>query len=238
MDKVLTLDQAFENVHDGSTIMLGGFLGIGTPIKAIDKLVEMGVRDLTIISVANAYPRQDFDIALLYRNKQIKKLITSHAGTTPIALDQYANGDIEIEYFPMGSFIEKIRAGGAGLGGVLTPTGLGTLVEEGKEKLTIAGREFLLELPLRADFAFVKGYRADRYGNVQYRGVALNSNPVMATAADFTFAEVNEIVEVGSIQPESVGTPGVFVQGVYQGHPFEDHKKIYTDLWIRSNQLK
>ena len=238
MDKVISWDQAFENVHDGATIMVGGFLGVGTPLKAINKLVEIGVKDLTIISVANGHPGQDFDVALLYKNKQVKKLITSHAGTTRIALEQYVNGDIEIEYFPLGSFTEKIRAGGSGLGGVLTPTGLGTLAENGKEKLTIQGKEYLLELPLRADFAFIKGYRGDRFGNIQYRGVALNSNPVMATAADVTVAEVNEIVDVGSIHPEDVGTPGVFVQGVVQGHPFEAHKKIYTDLWLRSKQIK
>lgn len=238
MDKVMSLDHALEKVHDGATIMLGGFIGVGVPLKSIDKLVEMGVKDLTIISVANAYPGQDHDLALLFRHKLVKKMITSHSGTCRIALDQYANGDIEIEYFPMGSFIEKIRSGGAGLGGVLTPTGLGTLAEEGKEKLTVCGKEYLLELPLRADFAFIKGYRGDSYGNIQYRGVALNSNPVMATAADFTVAEVNEIAEVGAIQPESVGTPGVFVQAVVQGHTFEAHQQNYTDLWVRSNQFK
>lgn len=238
MDKVVSWDQAFENIHDGATIMVGGFLGVGTPLKAINKLVEMGVKDLTIISVANGHPGQDFDVALLYKNKQVKRLITSHAGTTKIALEQFVNGDLEIEYFPLGTFIEKIRAGGCGLGGVLTPTGLGTLAENGKEKLIVQGKEYLLELPLRADFAFIKGYRADPYGNVQYRGVALNSNPVMATAADFTIAEVNEIVDVGAIHPEDVGTPSVFVQAVVQGHPFETHKKIYTDLWLRAKQLK
>jgi len=238
MDKVMSLDQAVESVRDGATIMLGGFLGVGAPLRSIDKLVESGVKDLTVISLANGHPGQDFDVALLYKNKQVRKLITSHAGTTQIALDQYASGELEIEYFPLGSFVEKIRAGGAGLGGVLTPTGLGTLAEEGKEKLVVQGAEYLLELPLRADFAFIKGYRGDRYGNIQYRGVALSSNPVMATAGEWTVAEVNEIVDVGSIEPESVGTPSVFVHAVVQGHPFETHKKIYADLWVRSKQLK
>ena len=237
MDKVMSLDQAVEGIQDGATIMLGGFLGVGAPLKSIDKLVEIGVKDLTVISLASGHPAQDFDVALLCKNKQVKKLITSHAGTSRIALDQYSNGELEIEYFPLGSFAEKIRAGGAGLGGALTPTGLGTLAEKGKEKLTIQGREYLLELPLRADFAFIKGYRGDRFGNIQYRGVAVSSNPVMATAGDFTVAEVNEIVDVGSIQPESVGTPSVFVHAVVQGHPFETHKKIYTDLWVRSKQF-
>lgn len=234
----MSLDQVMEKVHDGATIMFGGFLGVGAPLKAIDKLVEKGVKDLTIISVVNAYPNQDFDIALLYKNKQVKKLITAHSGTCRIALEQFKNGDIEIEYYPMGSFIEKIRAAGSGLGGVLTATGVGTLVEEGKQKLTIQGKEYLLELPLKADFAFIKGYKGDRLGNIQYRGVAINTNPIMAMGADYTVAEVNEIVDVGGIQPECVGTPSVFVQAVVQGHAFEDHKQIYTDLWVRSQQIK
>jgi len=238
MNKVMELDQVMEKVHDGATIMFGGFLGVGAPLKAIDKLVEKGVKDLTIISVVNAYPGQDFDIALLYKNKQVKKLITAHSGTCRIAVEQFKNGDIEIEYYPMGSFIEKIRAAGAGLGGVLTATGVGTLMEEGKEKLTIQGKEYLLELPLKADFAFIKGYRGDRLGNIQYRGVAINTNPIMAMGADYTVAEVNEIVDVGGIEAERVGTPSVFVQAVVQGHNFEDHKQVYTDLWVRSQQIK
>ena len=238
MDKVTTLDSAMETMSDGATVMLGGFLGVGAPLRAIDRLVESGVRDLTIISIVNAYPGQDFDIAPLYKNKQVKKLITAHSGTCRIALDQYANGDLEIEYFPMGTLIEKIRAAGAGLGGVLTATGLGTLVEEGKEKIRVQGKEYLLELPLTADFAFIKGYRGDRLGNVQYRGVAINSNPIMAMAGSCTVAEVNEIVDVGVIAPESVGTPSVFVQAVVQGETFEQHQATYTDLWVRSGQLR
>jgi len=209
----------------------------GRPLKAIDKLVEIGVKDLTIIAVVNGHPGRDFDVALLFENKQVKKMITTHSGTCQTALDQYANGDIEIEYFPMGSFVEKIRAG-ALVWAECSPPPDWALVEEGKEKLTIQGKEYLLELPLRADFAFIKGYRGDRYGNVQYRGVSLNSNPVMALAADFTVAEVNEIVDPGGIPPESVGTPSVVVQAVVQGHAFETHKQIYTDLWLRTNLIK
>ena len=238
MNKVMDLDQVMEKVHDGATIMFGGFLGVGAPLKAIDKLVQKGVKDLTIISLVNAYPGQDFDIALLYKNKQVKKLITAHSGTCRIAVEQFKNGDIEIEYFPMGSLIEKIRAAGSGLGGVLTATGVGTLIEEGKQKITIQGKEYLIELPLKADFAFIKGYKGDKLGNIQYRGVAINTNPIMAMGADYTVAEVNEIVDVGGIEPECVGTPSVFVQAVVQGHTFEEHKQIYTDLWVRSQQIK
>ena len=238
MNKVMDLDEVMEKVHDGATIMFGGFLGVGAPIKAIDKLVEKGVKNLTIISIVNSYPNQDFDIARLYKNKQVKKLITSHSGTCKLALEQFKNGDIEIEYFPMGSLVEKIRAAGSGLGGVLTSTGIGTLVEEGKQKILIDGKMYLIELPLKADFAFIKGYKGDGLGNIQYRGLAINTNPIMAMGAQYTVAEVNEIVEVGEIEPESVGTPSVFVNAVVKGYTFDEHKKVYTDLWVNSNQLK
>ena len=201
MNKITDLDQVMEKVHDGATIMFGGFLGVGAPLKAIDKLVEKGVKNFTIISVVNSNPGQNFDIARLYKNKQVKKLITAHSGTCKIALEQFKNGDIEIEYYPMGSFIEKIRAAGSGLGGILTATGIGTLVEEGKQKLTMHGKEYLIELPLKADFAFIKGYKGDRLGNIQYRGIAINTNPIMAMGAEYTVAEVNEIVAVGGIEP-------------------------------------
>lgn len=238
MSKVIGLDQVMERIQDGMTIMIGGFLGIGAPLKCIDKLVEKGVKDLTVIAVVNSYPGGGFDLAPLFKNKQVKKFITAHSGTCPEALEVYKSGELEIEFFPMGSWIEKIRAGGAGLGGVLTPIGLGTLVEEGKEKITINDREYLLELPLKADVAFIKGYRADKIGNVQYRGVSQNSNPVLATAADYTVAEVNEIVEVGEIEPERVGTPGIFVKAVVQGNSMDEHQKTYEDLWVRTGRLR
>lgn len=238
MNKVTELDKVIDKVQDGATIMFGGFLGVGAPLKSIDKLVEKGVKDLTIISAVNAYPGQEFDLALLLKNKQVKKIITAHAGTCKLAVNQFKDGDVDIEYFPMGSLIEKIRAAGSGLGGVLTPTGLGTLMEEGKQKLTINGKEYLLEMPLKADFAFIKGYKGDPYGNIQYRGVAVNTNPVMAMAADYTVAEVNEIVAAGDIEPDRVGTPGVFVKAVVRGYPFEEHKEVYRDLWVRSGQIQ
>ncbi|MDU2063246.1 MAG: CoA transferase subunit A [Sporomusaceae bacterium] len=237
MNKVMNLDEVIEKVCDGATIMIGGFLGIGSPLKCIEKLVEKKVKDLTVIAVVCSYPGGDFDLAPLFKNKQVKKFITAHAGTCPEALEVFKNGELEIEYYPMGSFIEKIRAGGSGLGGVLTPTGNGTLVAEGKEKLTINGKEYLLELPLTADFAFIKGYRADKLGNVQYRGVSLNSNPVMATAATFTVAEVNEIVEVGGINPELVGTPGIFVKAVIQGDSLQEQQDVLKELWVRTGRL-
>jgi acetate CoA/acetoacetate CoA-transferase alpha subunit len=240
MNKVTTLDEVMERVHDGMTIALGGFLSIGTPIKAVEKLVERKVKDITLITVVNAHPfaAGTFDIAPLFKNNQVKKLICSHTGTCPEAVAAYKDGTLEVEFFPMGTWIEKLRAGGAGLGGVLTPTGVGTLMEKGKQKLTINGREYLLEMPLRSDISFIKGWRADPMGNVQYHGVALNSNPVLAMASDYTVAEVNEIVNVGDIPPESVGTPCVFVKSVYQGNTFVEHQELLTNYWTRVGQLK
>lgn len=237
MNKIASLDSIIAKVEDGATIMMGGFLGIGAPLKCIDKLVEKGVKDLTLIAVVNSYPGGGFDLAPLFKNRQVKKFITAHTGTCPEALEVYKSGDLEVEFYPMGTWIEKIRAAGSGLGGVLTPIGVGTLMEHGKEKLTINGKEYLLELPLKAQFAFIKGYRADRLGNVEYRGVSLNSNPVMAMAADYTVAEVNEIVEVGAIEPIRVGTPGVFVKAVVQGNTVAEHQQVFEDLWVRTGRL-
>lgn len=238
MNKVTTLDQVMERVHDGMTIMIGGFLGIGSPLKCIEKLVEKGVKDLTLIAIVNAYPGGGFDLAPLFKNKQVKKFITSHTGTCPEALEIYKSGELEVEFYPMGTWIEKIRCGGFGLGGVLTPTGVGTLMENGKQKITVEGRDYLLETPLRADIAFIKGYKADKMGNIQYRGISLNSNPIIAAAADYTVAEVNEIVEIGQLDPERVGTPNVFVKAVVQGYTLDEQEKILEDLWVRTGRLK
>ena len=237
-NKVISLDQAIENIQDGATIMMGGFFAVGTPIRSIEKLVEKGVKDLTLIAICNANPAGNFDFSLLFQNHQIKKFISSHTGTTPVAIEQYKKGEIEIEYYPMGNFIEKIRAAGAGLGGVLTPTGVGTLMEEGKQKINIEGKDYILELPLRAEYAFIKGYRADTMGNVEYRGVAINSNPIIATAADYVVAEVDEIVNIGDIDPIKVGTPGIFVDAVVQGYNHQEHQAIYEKLWTGAGMLK
>lgn len=240
MNKVMELDQAIEKVHDGMTIMIGGFAGVGAPLRCIEKIVAKGVKDLTLISVVNANPfaKGKFDLAALFVNGQVKKFITSHNGTCPEAVELVRLGKLEVEFYPMGSWIEKVRAGGAGLGGILTPTGIDTLVEEGKQKLHINGRDYLLELPLRADIAFIKGFRADPLGNVEYRRVAYNSNTTIATAADYVVAEVNEIVNVGDIEPERVGTPSVFVKAVVQGYSFAEHQEKYKELWMSGGILK
>jgi len=240
MNKVVGLDDVIKRVHDGMTIAFGGFAGVGAPLRCIEKLVQTGVKDLTVIAVANANPFAGgkFDLAALFVNKQVKKFIASHNGTCPEAVELHRKGELEVEFYPMGTWIEKLRAAGAGLGGVLTPTGIGTLVEQGKQKLTVNGREYLVELPLRADIAFIKGYRGDKMGNIQYRRVAINTNPVIAAAADYTVAEVNEIVEIGEIEPERVGTPSVFVKAVVQGYDMADHQEKYRELWQHGGILK
>lgn len=238
MNKVRQLDEIVDGIRDGATIMFGGFLGVGAPLKAIAKIVERGVKDLTLICVCNAYPGGGFDIAPLFANRQVKKFIAAHVGTNPQAVEALKAGEFEMEFYPLGTWVEKVRAGGAGLGGILTPIGIGTMVEQGKQKIEIDGKPYLLERPLRADYAFIAGWRADPVGNVQYRGVAINSNPIVAMAADYTVAEVNEIVEVGQIDPSRVGTPGVFVKAVVQGETLPQHQKTFEDLWVRTGRLK
>jgi acetate CoA/acetoacetate CoA-transferase alpha subunit len=241
MDKTILLDQVRDRLRDGMTLAIGGFAGVGSPLKCIEAIARSGVKDLTLICVANCNPFGGwgkFDIAPLFSNRQVRRFITAHNGTNPEAVEQARKGELEVEFFPMGTWIEKLRAGGAGLGGVLTPTGLGTLVEEGKRKLVVQGREYLLEEALRADLAFIKGFRGDRLGNIEYRRVAANTNPQVAAAADFTIAEVNEIVETGAIEPERVGTPCVFVHALVQGFSLEEQERLYQDLWSGGGILK
>ena len=240
MDKVITLEQAQARLRDGMTLAIGGFAGVGGPLKCLRAIAASGVRDLTVICVANCHPfgAGQFDLAPLFANRQVRKFITAHNGTNPEAMELSRKGELEVEFYPMGTWIEKLRAGGSGLGGVLTPTGVGTVVEEGKQKLTVAGRDYLVEVALRADLAFIKGYRADALGNIEYRRVASNTNPVVAAAADFTVAEVNEIVPVGAIEPERVGTPGVLVKAVVQGYTLAEQEAVFQELWTRGGILK
>lgn len=238
MSKVKTVDEVVAKLHDGATVFLGGFLGVGAPLKCIDAIAASGVKNLTLMSEVSGMPGGGFDMAILFKNRQIKKIITSHIGTCPELLEEYKNGRLEVELYPMGTWAEKVRAAGAGLGGILTPTGVGTLLEEGKQKLTINGKKYLLELPLAAEFAFIKGYRGDNIGNIQYRGVSVNSNKIVAAAAKYTVAEVNEIVGVGDIDPNLVGTSGIYVQAVVQGNSFDEHKEVFNKRWESINALR
>ncbi|WP_427337900.1 acetate CoA-transferase subunit alpha [Caloranaerobacter sp. DY30410] len=214
-NKLISVDQAAEYVKDGMTVMIGGFLGVGSPNKIIDALVEKGVKDLTLIANDTAFP--EVAIGKLIVNKQIKKVIASHIGTNKETGRQMTEGETEVVLVPQGTLAERIRAAGAGLGGILTPTGIGTVVEEGKRKIEIDGKEYLLELPLRADVALIKGAKVDKKGNVYYRNSARNFNPIMAMAADLVIVEAEEVVEVGEIDPNEVITPGIFVDYIVRG---------------------
>ena len=198
-----------ELIPDGATLMIGGFLGAGTPSRLIDELVRRGRRELTVI--ANDTARPGIGIGKLVDARLVRRVITSHIGTNPETQRQMIAGETQVELVPQGTLVERIRAGGFGLGGVLTPTGVGTLVAEGKRTIEIDGRTFLLEMPLRADFALINARRADYLGNLEYALTSRNFNPVMAMAARTVVAEAEDVVPVGVIPPDAVMTPHVLV---------------------------
>jgi acetate CoA/acetoacetate CoA-transferase alpha subunit len=200
---------------DGITIMIGGFMTCGTPEGLVDFLVGLQTKDLTIIGNDSGFASKG--IGKLIENKQVKKIIASHIGLNPETGRQIQEGILEEELVPQGTLIERIRSAGAGLGGFLTPTGVGTMVEKNKQKMNIDGREYLLELPLRADVALIRGSIADESGNTMYQGTSANFNPLMALAADIVILEAMAIVEVGQLKPEEVMTPGVLVDYLIQG---------------------
>jgi acetate CoA/acetoacetate CoA-transferase alpha subunit len=210
MKKVVDKNELRPLLKDGISIMFGGFMVCGTPEGLVDLLLEMNVKDLTLICNDAGFP--DRGIGRLIVNGQVKKLITSHIGLNPEAGKQMNEGKMEVVLVPQGTLAEQIRAAGAGLGGFLTPTGVGTSVEEGKQRLTIDGKDYLLELPLKADFAFLRGSITDTIGNVYYNGTTRNFNPLMALAADTVIVETEKLVEKGEIKPEDVMTPGVLVR--------------------------
>lgn len=209
MSKVITLKGAMEYIQDGMTLMIGGFMGVGTPENLIDAIVAKGVKDLTIIANDTAFP--DRGIGKLIVNKQVKKVVASHIGLNPETGRQMNNKELEVDLVPQGTLAEQIRCGGAGIGGFLTETGIGTIVEEGKQKIKVGDKEYLLELPLRADVALIGASIIDKKGNVFYKGSTRNFNPIIATAADVVIAGAEKIVEVGEIDPNHVMTPGIFV---------------------------
>ena len=196
------------------TIMVGGFLANGTPNKIVDALAKSGVKNLTLICNDTAYP--DKGVGQLIANKQVKKLFVSHIGTNPHTSEQMNSGELEIEFCPQGSLAERVRAGGCGLGGILTQTGMGTIVAEGKQIVNVDGKDYLLEKPLRADIALVGASLGDKAGNLVYRGTSQNFNPLMASAADLVIAEINELVEVGEIAAENVKTPSIMVDFIIE----------------------
>ncbi len=209
MNKLITLEEAVAKVQSGMTVMIGGFLAVGTAENIVDGIVASGVKDLTIICNDTAFA--DKGLGKLIANKQVAKVITSHIGTNPATIEQMNNKELEVEFSPQGTLAERVRAGGAGLGGVLTPTGLGTMVAEGKDIITVDGKEFLLEKPLKADVAIIGASVSDEEGNLIYKGTTQNFNPLMAMAAETVVVEAQEMVKVGEISPEMVKTPSIFI---------------------------
>jgi acetate CoA/acetoacetate CoA-transferase alpha subunit len=217
MKTATTLAAAVAMIPDGATLMIGGFFGVGTPRRLIEGLVSAGRKDLTVIANDTAFP--GVAIGKLIAGRMVKRLIASHIGANPETQRQMIAGDLEVELVPQGTLAERIRAAGFGLGGVLTRTGLGTLVAAGKRTVEIDGETWLLEKPLRADFALINAKQADHFGNLTYEFTAQNFNPVMATAAGTVIAEADEIVPVGTIPPDAVRTPGVLVDFLLESRP-------------------
>jgi 3-oxoacid CoA-transferase subunit A len=220
MNKVLAdAAEAVAQIPDGATIMMGGFGLCGIPENLIAALHARAAKDLTVIS--NNAGVDDFGIGILLRARQVRKMISTYVGENKEFERQFLAGELVVELIPQGTFAERIRAGGAGIGGFFTPTGVGTVVAEGKETRVIDGKAHVLERPLRADFAFVKAWKGDSAGNLVYRRTARNFNPVMATAARTTIAEVERLVEPGELDPDHVHTPGIFVRHILQGARYE-----------------
>jgi 3-oxoacid CoA-transferase subunit A len=216
MNKVCTnADAAVADIQDGATIMVGGFGLCGIPENLIDALQRTGVRDLTVIS--NNAGTSEFGLGPLLQTRQIRKLIGTYVGENKVLEDQVLNNEIDMELNPQGTLAERIRAGGAGIPAFYTPTGVGTVVAEGKEIREFEGRQYVLENALTADFALVKAWKGDRWGNLVYRKTARNFNPMMATAARITIAEVEELVELGDLDADGIVTPGIYVSRILQG---------------------
>ncbi|MFN7916963.1 MAG: CoA transferase subunit A [Vicinamibacterales bacterium] len=220
MNKVLSgADAAVALIPDGASILMGGFGLCGIPENLIQALRERGTRDLTVIS--NNAGVDDFGIGVLLRSRQVRKMVATYVGENKEFERQFLSGELAVDLVPQGTFAERIRAGGAGIGGFFTPTGYGTLAAEGKETRIIDGRPYVLESPITADFAFVKAWKGDRLGNLIYRRTARNFNPVMATAGRVTIAEVEELVEPDALNPDEVVTPGIYVKHLIVGTHYE-----------------
>lgn len=204
-----TYEQAVAKIPNGASLMIGGFMGVGTPEGVVDELVRQGKRDLTVIANDTAMPGTG--IGKMITAGVVRKVVASHIGLNPETQKKMLGGEIEVELVPQGTLVERIRAGGAGLGGVLTPTGVGTVVEEGKRRIEVDGKQFLLEKPLHADFALVQAFVADYLGNLRYILTARNFNPVIALAAETVIVEAEHIVPVGMISPDDVMTPAPLV---------------------------
>jgi 3-oxoacid CoA-transferase subunit A len=220
MDKrIASADAAIQRLSDGATILMGGFGLCGIPENLIAAVRRKGTKDLTIVS--NNAGVDDFGIGVLLQSRQVKKMISTYVGENKLFEQLVLSGELQVELNPQGTFAERIRAGGAGIPAFYTPTGFGTMVAEGKETREFEGRAYVLERGLRGDFAFVKAWKGDRWGNLIYRKTARNFNPMMATAADYVVAEVEELVELGQLPPDQIHTPGIFVDAILQRSRYE-----------------
>jgi 3-oxoacid CoA-transferase subunit A len=220
MDKrISSADAVLEKLFDGATILIGGFGLCGIPENLIAAVRRRGTKDLTIAS--NNAGVDDFGIGVLLQNRQVKKMISTYVGENKLFEQLVLSGELQVELNPQGTLAERLRAGGAGIPAFYTPTGYGTMVAEGKETREFNGRPYVLERALRGDFAFVKAWKGDRWGNLVYRKTARNFNPMMATAADYVIAEVEEFVELGQLPPDQIHTPGIFVNAILQGSRYE-----------------
>ncbi|HEY8272691.1 MAG TPA: CoA transferase subunit A [Pseudobdellovibrionaceae bacterium] len=210
---------ALEGIKDNMTLVVGGFGLCGIPENSIKALKELGIKGLTCVS--NNAGVDDFGLGVLLHSHQIRKMISSYVGENATFEKQFMSGELEVELCPQGTLAERLRAGGAGIAGFYTPTGVGTLVAKGKEVKNFDGRDYVLERGIVGDFALVKAWKGDKFGNLIYRKTARNFNPMVATAGKITIAEVEELVEVGSLPPDQIHTPGVYVQRIFQGKGYE-----------------
>jgi 3-oxoacid CoA-transferase subunit A len=217
--RISSPDVAIENLQDGATILMGGFGLCGIPENLIAAVRRKGVKDLTIVS--NNAGIDNFGIGLLLQNRQVKKMVSTYVGENKLFEQLVTSGELQLELNPQGTFAERIRAGGAGIPAFYTPTGYGTMVAEGKETREFDGRHYVMERGIRGNFAFVKAWKGDRWGNLTYRRTARNFNPMMATAADYVVAEVEHLVELGELDPDNVHTPGIYINAIFQGQNYE-----------------
>lgn len=214
MNKVVSVEVAGKKIENGMQVMIGGFLKTGVPRVIVEEMIKNDIKDLTMITNDTSYP--DSDRGQLVAQKRVKKVICSHIGTNPESGKQMHSGEMEVVLTPQGTLCEIIRAGGAGLGGILTPTGLGTLVQEGKDTIEVDGRKYILEKALKADVSIIYASKADKYGNLSYVGSTRNFNPIMATASEIVIVEADEIIE-GAMDPKEIIVPGVYIDYVIQG---------------------
>jgi 3-oxoacid CoA-transferase subunit A len=216
MDKrIASADAAIANLRDGMTVLMGGFGLCGIPENLIAAVRGKGTKDLTVVS--NNAGVDDFGIGLLLQNRQVKKMISTYVGENKLFEQLVLSGELQVELNPQGTLAERLRAAGAGIPAFYTPTGFGTMVADGKETREFDGRHFVLERALRGDFAFIKAWKGDRWGNLVFRKTARNFNPVMATAADYVIAEVEHLVEAGQLPPDQIHTPGIYINAIFQG---------------------